>query len=308
MGRSSSSTAGVNTASASRAGKPWLDLSCCAPDAIQLCGPDDNAGASQGSQSTPLQRTLQHDQRSQQVLRPPSRAPAKLFSTPASDLALSAARGLATAKMVECPGEACPIHTPKQAGTPALSTEKQSLPQEESQETRREMEEKAIRRMREERRLTALRFLRCGQARIPNDRSTKLVVKLMYKYYDTAEIQSSGALVLASIAAHSPENRPLVVLQGGIEVLADALRHHTTDLEVVRACCRALISLTDVSAEYRTRAIAAGAESVLTEAAEIFSGDPDLAGITSYALRCIGAREFAPQASSTPPASPVSLS
>lgn len=166
----------------------------------------------------------------------------------------------------------------------------------------------AGRRLREERRLTALRFLRCGQARAPTGRSTSLVVKLMCKYPDSAEIQSSGALALAAIAASSPEHRPQVADAGGLEALAAALRDHASDAEVFRACCRALISLTGVSPEYRARAVAAGADRAISAAVDsspVFANDPDLTSVVSCTLRCLENKETLKVV--TPP-SPLSLS
>jgi len=177
---------------------------------------------------------------------------------------------------------------------------------------RRAIAEKDVAEMRlkEERRLTALRFLRCGQARSPTPRCTNLVVKLMCKYHDSAEIQSSGALALAAIAAPSPDHRPQVAGAGGIEAVTAALRNHASDAEVLRACCRALIILTGVSPEYRACATAAGAERAISEAVEgspVFANDPDLASIVCYTLRCLEAREQTPEAVVTPPSSPLSL-
>lgn len=163
--------------------------------------------------------------------------------------------------------------------------------------------------MREDRRLTALRFLRCGHARTPTARCTSLVVKLMSKYAESAEIQSSGALALAGIAASSPEHLPQVVDAGGIEAVTAALRNHASDAEVLRACCRALISLTGVGPECRARVAAAEADRAISEAVEgsqIFFDDPDLTSIVSYTLRCLEGVEQTPKVLATPPTAPSS--
>merc|ERR1719316_683735 len=99
-------------------------------------------------------------------------------------MALAAARGQVVIPRPQRSREDSPPGDSSRPGTPhktlAFGTERQILPPPAT-DRRREEEEKAIRRisLSEERRLTALRFLRCGQARVPNARSTNLVVKLM---------------------------------------------------------------------------------------------------------------------------------
>lgn len=310
MGRSTSSAAAVSAASAGRPSffsvvSSGFDLACCAPDAIELCA--SSGGASASSSTIPPMR-----QRSEgEDFLPSSPMPERSCATPESAVALAAARGLTIPKQhgkKEFPPQGLP-----EGGKPTSSSLHRSLPTALSAAERRSVgrseEELAIRRMNEERRLTALRFLRCGQARVPSTSAINLVVKLMYKYHNVAEIQSSGALALASIANDSPDHRPLVVDQGGIEAVTYALRHHCSDPEVIRSCCRAMISFTAASPEHRLRAIAAGADRAICEAVEgsrSFSCDPDLDGIMSYALRCLGqgAGEHSQKGLSTPPGYP----